>query len=243
MMPCYESERMTKPLIELENVNVKLGSRAGSVHILKDIDMSIQEGESVSITGPSGSGKTTLLMIMAGLERITSGSIHVCGSSLSDLNEDDLALLRGEHIGIVFQSFHLVPTMTAIENVMLPLEFLGRKHAYSAAKEALDHVKLSHRYDHFPAQLSGGEQQRVALARAVAPEPKLLLADEPTGNLDGKTGTVIMDMIFDLHRKNGSTLVLITHDTNLAELCGRQIRIDDGRLYTPEHSQTLASAV
>lgn len=218
------------PLIKLEDVNVTLSSRAGSVDILKDVNLEINEGEAVSIVGPSGSGKTTLLMIMAGLERITTGQINVCGEPLHQLNEDELALLRGRQIGIVFQSFHLVPTMTAIENVALPLEFINEKDVMSRTHQALDDVGLSHRYHHFPAQLSGGEQQRVALARAIAPKPKLILADEPTGNLDGKTGEAIMKLIFDLKHSQGATLVLITHDANLANQCERQIKIEDGRL-------------
>ncbi len=221
---------MNAPLVDLKDVSVTLPSRAGPVDILKSVNMQINQGESVSIVGPSGSGKTTLLMIMAGLEYVTSGNLDVCGKSLPDLSEDQLAELRGEQIGIVFQSFHLVPTMTALENVALPLEFTKHPDPAGLAKAALDDVGLGHRHDHFPSQLSGGEQQRVALARAMAPKPKLLLADEPTGNLDGKTGTHIMDLIFELREKHGTTLVLITHDPKLAGRCERQIYIDDGRL-------------
>ncbi|MEM7619192.1 MAG: ATP-binding cassette domain-containing protein [Pseudomonadota bacterium] len=224
-----KSPSLDAAVISLQDVNVTLSSLAGAVDILKSITLDVHEGESLSITGPSGSGKTTLLMVMAGLERITSGVIRVCDAELTTLNEDQLALLRGQNIGIVFQSFHLVPTMTALENVMLPLEFLDRKDSLEQAREALAKVQLSHRHDHFPAQLSGGERQRVALARAIVPKPKLLLADEPTGNLDGATGQQIIDLMFDLHGSQGSTLVLITHDTKLASLCQRQIQIEDGR--------------
>lgn len=221
---------MNAPLVDLNDVSVTLPSRAGPVEILKSVNMQVNPGESVSIVGPSGSGKTTLLMIIAGLEYVTSGGLDVCGKSLPDLSEDQLAELRGEQIGIVFQSFHLVPTMTALENVALPLEFTKHSDPVGLAKAALDDVGLGHRHDHFPSQLSGGEQQRVALARAMAPKPKLLLADEPTGNLDGKTGAHIMDLIFELREKHGTTLVLITHDPKLAARCERQVYIDDGRL-------------
>ncbi len=221
---------MNSAVVSLKDVSVTLPSRAGPVNILKDVSMEIMEGESVSIVGASGSGKTTLLMITAGLETVTSGEISVCNQSLPEMNEDQLAELRGKQIGIVFQSFHLVPTMTALENVMLPMEFLNFPDARSVALEALEEVGLGHRHDHFPSQLSGGEQQRVALARALAPKPKLLLADEPTGNLDGKTGAHIMDLIFNLRDKYGTTLMLITHDPKLATRCERQIFIDDGRL-------------
>ena len=221
---------MDNSVVSLLDVSVTLSSKAGPVDILKNVNMDIQEGESVSIVGPSGSGKTTLLMITAGLEYISSGQLTVCGQSLSDLNEDQLAELRGKQVGIVFQSFHLVPTMTAIENVMLPLEFLGYSDPASVAREALGDVGLDHRIDHFPSQLSGGEQQHVALARALAPKPKLLLADEPTGNLDGNTEATIMDLIFDLRDKHGTTLMLITHDPKLAARCERQIYIDNGQL-------------
>ncbi len=221
---------MNSAVVSLTDVSVTLPSRAGPVNILKNVSMEIREGEWVSIVGASGSGKTTLLMITAGLESVTSGELVVCDQSLPQLNEDQLAELRGKQIGIVFQSFHLVPTMTALENVMLPMEFLNYPNASFVAKEALEEVGLGHRHDHFPSQLSGGEQQRVALARALAPKPKLLLADEPTGNLDGKTGAHIMDLIFDLRDKHGTTLMLITHDLKLAARCERQIFIDDGRL-------------
>ena len=225
---------MNTPLISLKDVNVTLDSQAGPVNILQNINLEVNSGKTVSIVGPSGSGKTTLLMIMAGLEKITSGKIDVCGKTLNSLNEDQLAKLRGDQIGIVFQSFHLVPTMTALENVALPLEFQKVDNPYTPAKEVLTEVGLSHRLNHFPSQLSGGEQQRVALARALVPKPKLLLADEPTGNLDGNNGEHIMDLIFASQKKYGSTLILITHDQNLAARCETQISINNGQIAIKE---------
>ncbi|MFP3921031.1 MAG: ABC transporter ATP-binding protein [Dichotomicrobium sp.] len=218
------------PVIDLQDVHLSLSSRAGRVDILRGVDLQIRSGEAVSIVGPSGSGKSTLLMVMTGLERATSGQVHVAGHDFSALGEDDLARLRGENIGIVFQQFHLVPTMTAIENVALPLEFLGRPDAFERAEAVLGEVGLDHRLTHFPAELSGGEQQRVALARALAPEPKILFADEPTGNLDNTTGKSIVDMMFALRKSHGATLVLITHDLALARRCDRVAGIEDGRM-------------
>jgi putative ABC transport system ATP-binding protein len=217
-------------IIDLKDVHLSLQSRAGQVHILRGIDLVIGEGETAGIVGPSGSGKSTLLMIMTGLEKAARGSIRVAGHDFTALDEDGLARARGENIGIVFQSFHLVPTMTALENVALPLEFSGQANVQNRAKEVLSAVGLAHRLDHFPAQLSGGEQQRVAIARALAPRPKILFADEPTGNLDGRNGEQIMDLLFMLHKSYGATLVLVTHDRRLAERCGRVITIDDGRI-------------
>ena len=218
------------PIISLAGVRLRLASRAGPVDILRGISLEIGAGEAVAIVGPSGSGKTSLLMIMAGLERATSGSVTIAGHDFTRLGEDELALVRGREIGIVFQSFHLVPTMTALENVALPLEFAGNPDAFRIAEEMLGEVGLGHRTSHFPAQLSGGEQQRVALARALAPRPQLILADEPTGNLDGNTGNQIIELLFDLHRRRNATLVLITHDPALAERCGRTVRMADGRI-------------
>jgi putative ABC transport system ATP-binding protein len=221
---------VTNPIISLDGVSLTLTSRAGPVEILKGVDLTVPPGESIAVVGPSGSGKTSLLMIIAGLERATTGRVNIAGRDFTKLNEDELAVVRGANIGIVFQSFHLVPTMTALENVALPLEFAGKADAFDAARGLLDEVGLSHRLDHFPAQLSGGEQQRVALARALSPRPQILLADEPTGNLDGKTGTLIVDLMFSLQRRRQATLILVTHDTRLAERCGRTLRMADGRI-------------
>jgi len=221
---------VAKNIVELKDVHLSLQSRAGSVHILRGINLTIRHGEAIGIVGPSGSGKSTLLMIMTGLEQASSGGVRVADLDFTALDEDGLARARGENIGIVFQSFHLVPTMTALENVALPLEFSGRADARERAAEVLATVGLSHRLDHFPAQLSGGEQQRVAIARALAPNPKLLFADEPTGNLDARNGEQIMDLLFNLHKTYGATLVLVTHDKRLAERCERIVNIEDGRL-------------
>ncbi|MDH3579824.1 MAG: ABC transporter ATP-binding protein [Hyphomicrobiales bacterium] len=218
------------PAIRLEDVNVRLPSRAGLVDILSGVTLSVEQGEAVAVVGPSGSGKTTLMMVVAGLERATSGSVRIGGEDLEGLNEDELARLRAGNIGIVFQSFHLVPTMTALENVALPLEFLGEADPFAAARSALEDVGLGPRADHFPAQLSGGEQQRVAIARALSPRPKIILADEPTGNLDSKTGAQVMDLLFDLRAKFDATLLLITHDGALAKRCGQVLTMQDGSL-------------
>lgn len=217
-------------IIGLKDVTLTLNSRAGPVEILRGVDFSVAEGQSVALVGPSGSGKSSLLMVMTGLEAATSGQVLIAGHDFTKLSEDRLAEIRGQLIGIVFQSFHLIPTMTAIENVALPLEFLNRDDAFERAAEALANVGLSSRHHHSPGQLSGGEQQRVALARALAPQPKILFADEPTGNLDGETGKQIIDLIFGLHRRMGTTLVLITHDTQLASRCERTVLINDGRI-------------
>lgn len=223
---------MQQTLVDLEDIRLTLPSRAGPVEILKGVSLRADEGEAMGIVGPSGSGKTTLMMIMGGLEAASSGKVHVAGADFTQLDEDALALFRGQNIGIVFQSFHLVPTMTAIENIALPLEFLGRAKPLELAQTALEEVGLAHRADHFPAQLSGGEQQRVALARALAPRPRLLLADEPTGNLDGETGEQVMDVMFDLQNRHGTTLILITHDLRLAKRCKRVVHMGDGRIQT-----------
>ena len=217
-------------MIEINNLHLSLVGGAGAVNILRGINLSVAKGETISIIGPSGAGKTTLLMALSGLERPTSGEITVAGTALKALDEDALAKFRREHIGIVFQSFHLVPTMTALENVSLPLEFSGRHNPAQTAKAALEKTALGDRLDHFPGELSGGEQQRVALARAFVATPSLLLADEPTGNLDRETGSMVMDLLFDLQKESGTTLVLVTHDENLAKRCDRSIEMVDGRL-------------
>lgn len=211
-------------------MTLTLNSRAGAVEILRGVDLSVAEGQSVALVGPSGSGKSSLLMVMTGLEAATSGQVLIAGHDFTKASEDQLAAIRGQSIGIVFQSFHLIPTMTAIENVALPLEFLGRADAFERAAEALADVGLSARLHHVPGQLSGGEQQRVALARALGCRPQILFADEPTGNLDGETGKQIIDLIFGQHRRTGTTLVLITHDTKLAARCERTVVINDGRI-------------
>jgi putative ABC transport system ATP-binding protein len=225
------SLRSTEPAIVLSQVHLRLASAAGPVDILRGIDATVSAGEAVGLVGPSGSGKTSLLMVIAGLERPTEGRVRVAGQDLGPLDEDALARFRRDHVGIVFQNFHLVPTMTAEENVALPLELAGAADAFPRARDSLAQVGLAARLRHYPAQLSGGEQQRVALARAFVAEPALLLADEPTGNLDGATGAQVIDLLFDLHRRRGSTLLLITHDPALAEVCDRIIEIRDGRIH------------
>jgi putative ABC transport system ATP-binding protein len=218
------------PIIALDDVHLKLASAAGEVNILRGIDLAIARGESVAIVGPSGSGKSTMLMVMAGLERPTSGRVVVAGEDLSRMTEDQLALFRRRNVGIVFQGFHLIPTMTALENVAVPLEFAGDRAAFDRARAGLQAVGLGHRLGHYPGQLSGGEQQRVALARAFAGEPPLLFADEPTGNLDAATGHGIIDLLFELRARRAATLVLITHDRDLARRCDRIVRLHDGRI-------------
>ena len=215
-------------MISLSDVRLTLQSQAGGVNILRGVDFAAAAGEVAAVMGPSGAGKTTLLMLMAGLLAPTSGTVTVAGHDLTTMGEDALARFRRDNVGIVFQAFHLVPAMTALENVALPLEFAGRADAFDQAAKALDAVGLSGRRGHFPAELSGGEQQRVALARALAPRPRLLLADEPTGNLDGETGQMVMELLFSL--SDGMTLVLVTHDPGLAERCGRVVHIRDGRV-------------
>jgi putative ABC transport system ATP-binding protein len=217
-------------MIELSGVTLTLPSLAGPVEILRGIDLAVGAAESVALVGPSGSGKTSLLMVAAGLERPTGGRIQVAGVDFAGKSEDALARLRRDAIGIVFQDFHLVPTMAALENVAVPLELAGRRDAFERAAAALAAVGLGHRLEHYPGQLSGGEQQRTALARALVVRPKLLLADEPTGNLDGATGEQVIELLFSLAAEAGSTLVLITHDPALARRCHRQLRMADGRI-------------
>jgi putative ABC transport system ATP-binding protein len=210
------------------------------VDILRGVDLSVPEGQSVALVGPSGSGKSSLLMVMTGLEAATSGQVLMAGHDFTRLGEDRLAEIRGNSIGIVFQSFHLIPTMTAIENVALPLEFLNRRDAFERAETVLAEVGIAGRHHHVPSELSGGEQQRVALARALAAEPKILFADEPTGNLDGETGAQIIDLIFALHRRTGTTLVLITHDAQIAGRCERTVTMKDGRIVRSVHETAYA---
>ena len=216
--------------IALAGVNLSLGRGAARVHILKDIGLRIAKGEAVGLVGPSGSGKSTLLMVMAGLERPDTGSVEVAGADLGKLDEDGLARFRGRHVGIVFQSFHLIPTMTAIENVAVPLELAGAADAYERAERELAQVGLADRLSHYPAQLSGGEQQRVAIARALANEPAILLADEPTGNLDSGTGHQVIDLLIDVNRRRKTTVVLVTHDPELARKADQTIALRDGRV-------------
>jgi putative ABC transport system ATP-binding protein len=220
-------------MIEARGLHLTVAASAGPVNILSGVDLAIAEGEAVGLVGPSGSGKTSLLMVLAGLERATAGTVDVAGQRITGLNEDRLARFRRDTVGIVFQAFHLVPTMNALENVALPLELAGRRDATPLARESLIAVGLGHRLTHLPGQLSGGEQQRVALARAFAPQPRVLLADEPTGNLDIATGRAVMDLLFDMQAKHGTTLLLITHDQALAARCDRAVRIADGRIAIP----------
>lgn len=221
---------MTETVLSLEDARLVLGGNAGPVAILRGISLQVQRGESLALIGPSGSGKSSLLMVMGGLERASAGRVMALGQDLSAMNEDQLARFRRANMGIVFQSFHLIPTMTALENVALPLELAGAEAAFDRAADELAAVGLGHRLNHYPAQMSGGEQQRVALARAAAPRPALLLADEPTGNLDGSTGGQIMDLLFGLRDRHGATLVLVTHAPELARRCSRVVRMADGLL-------------
>lgn len=213
----------SSPIIKLTGLELTLSSGAGQVHILRGIDVEIAAGEQVALVGASGAGKSSMMMIIGGLEGATAGMVRVAGQDLTGMSEDELALFRRGNVGIVFQSFHLVPTMTALENVAVPLEFAGHSDAFGLAEAELAAVGLGHRLEHYPGQLSGGEQQRVALARAFVTQPRLLLADEPTGNLDGDTGQQIIELMFRLSEKNGTTLLLITHDPALAARCAREI--------------------
>jgi len=221
---------MSAPIFSLKDAALRLNGNAGPVEILRDITLDVAKGESIGLIGPSGSGKSSLLMIMGGLEQATGGTVQAMGQDLTAMNEDALARFRRDRMGIVFQSFHLIPTMTALENVATPLEIAGHADAYARAAQALDTVGLAARAGHYPAQLSGGEQQRVALARATAPRPAILLADEPTGNLDSANGAAIMDLLFDLRDQHGATLVLVTHSDALAARCDRVVTLRDGRL-------------
>lgn len=231
---------MNEPIIQLDNVHLTLTSKAGPVHILRGVSLDIPAGQPAAIVGPSGSGKTSLLMVMAGLERASSGTVAIAGRELTRLSEDDLAVLRGAEMGIIFQSFHLVPTMTALENVALPMELAGGADAYKNAHELLKEVGLAARVDHYPAELSGGEQQRVAIARALVREPRIIFADEPTGNLDGRTGSQIIDLLFGLRQRRNATLVIVTHDDHLAGMADRIIRMSDGSVASDESTRAAA---
>ena len=221
---------MENKYVSVKNLNLTLPGASGPLKILKDISFNLAKGDTVSLTGPSGSGKSTLMLVMSGLQTPTEGSVTVNGQQLTGMNEDQLAAFRRDYIGIVFQNFHLVPTMTALENTAIPLEFAGRKNAFDTASEMLGKVGLADRQHHYPSQLSGGEQQRVALARAVVVSPSLLMADEPTGNLDQKTGQQVMDLLFDLAQEKSMTLMLITHDNSLAVRCDYSLDMKDGRI-------------
>jgi putative ABC transport system ATP-binding protein len=223
------------PAISLSNVHLTLSSRAGAVHILRGVSMGAMAGEAIGIVGPSGSGKTSLLMVMAGLEPVTSGELFIRGEAVHGKSEAQLSALRRDNVGIVFQSFHLIPTLTAVENVALPLEFKGVPNAETLARNKLGEVGLGHRLTHYPGQLSGGEQQRVAIARALAAGAKIILADEPTGNLDQDTGQAIMDLLFGIRQSNDATLLLVTHDRQLAKRCDRIIEVRDGLISESAH--------
>ena len=231
---------MDTPALALDNVDLTLDSRAGPVEILRGVSLQVAAGQAVGIVGASGSGKSSLLMLMGGLERATRGEVRAFGQPYSSLDEDALARFRRDKMGIVFQSFHLIPTMTALENVAIPLELAGAGDAFAKAREALGGVGLAARTDHYPAQLSGGEQQRVALARATVQDPAILLADEPTGNLDGPTGSAIVDLLFGLQARTGATLILVTHDEGLAHRCERVLRMADGRIASDESRERAA---
>ena len=233
---------MASSAIEMKDVDLSLGRGAARVHILKGVSLDIAKGDAVGLVGPSGSGKSTLLMTMAGLERPDSGTVRIDGVALDRMDEDALARFRGARIGIVFQSFHLIPTMTALENVATPLELAGRPNAFARARDELAAVGLAQRASHYPAQLSGGEQQRVALARAMAPDPSILIADEPTGNLDSSTGEDIVDLIFRMRSERGATLVLVTHDNELAARCDRTIHLRSGIIERDVRRASFASA-
>jgi len=228
--------------VALRGVNLALGRGAARVHILRNVSLHIARGEAVALLGPSGSGKSTLLMVMTGLERPDSGSIVVAGQEFGKLDEDGLARFRGTHVGIVFQAFHLIPTMTALENVAVPLELGGARDAFKRAECELAAVGLAERINHYPAELSGGEQQRVALARALAPDPAIVVADEPTGNLDESTGRDIIELLFRGHRRRGTTLVLVTHDTELAARCDRVLHMHSGQLSDAVDDRKAAKA-
>lgn len=221
---------MTEAVIDLKDVSLTLGEGAASVNVLKDVSLSIGRGESTAVVGPSGSGKSTLLMVIAGLERVDRGTVRIAGQALGAMSEDAVAAFRGRMIGIVFQSFHLIPNMTALENVAVPLELAGHAEPFAAAEDELAAVGLADRLTHYPGALSGGEQQRVAIARALVPRPAIVIADEPTGNLDQATGRQVADLLFARAEERGTTLMLVTHDTALAARCARQVAMRSGRI-------------
>ncbi|MWV27464.1 ABC transporter ATP-binding protein [Aurantiacibacter rhizosphaerae] len=235
------SSDIANPVIAAKNLRLTLGEGAAVVEILRGIDLEVMPGETVALLGPSGSGKSSLMAVLSGLEQATSGSLIVAGEDFTALDEDALAMARRGRIGIVLQAFHLLPTMTAIENVATPMELSGNKGAWDRAGEELESVGLGHRLTHYPAQLSGGEQQRVAIARAIAPRPPLIFADEPTGNLDASTGDSVVDVLFRRREETGATLVIITHDKHLADMCNRVVTLGDGKIASDE-TKTIGAA-
>ena len=232
--PSNSQNTMTSDVITLDNLQLKLGAKSHMTDILKNISVSVPAGQHVAILGPSGAGKTSLLMIMAGLEQATGGTVTLAGHDITTMKEDELAALRRDNVGIIFQAFRLIPSMTALQNVAVPMELAGNSNAQDIAAQALEKVGLGHRLNHLPDQLSGGEQQRVAIARAIAPKPRILLADEPTGNLDSKTGALVIETLFEATKSVGAALILITHDVSLADQCERVLTIEDGKLVNDE---------
>lgn len=232
--PSNSQNTMTSDVITLDNLQLQLGAKSHMTDILKNISVSVPAGQHVAILGPSGAGKTSLLMIMAGLEQATGGTVTLAGHDITTMKEDELAALRRDNVGIIFQAFRLIPSMTALQNVAVPMELAGNSNAQDIAAQALEKVGLGHRLNHLPDQLSGGEQQRVAIARAIAPKPRILLADEPTGNLDSKTGALVIETLFEATKSVGAALILITHDVSLADQCERVLTIEDGKLVNDE---------
>ena len=232
--PSNSQNTMTSDVIILDNLQLQLGAKSHMTDILKNISVSVPAGQHVAILGPSGAGKTSLLMIMAGLEQATGGTVTLAGHDITTMKEDELAALRRDNVGIIFQAFRLIPSMTALQNVAVPMELAGNSNAQDIAAQALEKVGLGHRLNHLPDQLSGGEQQRVAIARAIAPKPRILLADEPTGNLDSKTGALVIETLFEATKSVGAALILITHDVSLADQCERVLTIEDGKLVNDE---------
>ena len=232
--PSNSQNTTTSDVITLDNLQLQLGAKSHMTDILKNISVSVPAGQHVAILGPSGAGKTSLLMIMAGLEQATGGTVTLAGHDITTMKEDELAALRRDNVGIIFQAFRLIPSMTALQNVAVPMELAGNSNAQDIAAQALEKVGLGHRLNHLPDQLSGGEQQRVAIARAIAPKPRILLADEPTGNLDSKTGALVIETLFEATKSVGAALILITHDVSLADQCERVLTIEDGKLVNDE---------